>query len=111
MEKTQVMDSRHVDHLIENVSEEELIDLAELFKIFADSTRIKILYDLFDTQKNVTELCEDLGMSQSAVSHQLAILKASKLVAVTREGKSMIYRLADEHVKMIIAMGKEHIEE
>ena len=94
-----------------DIDEEELIDLAELFKIFGDSTRIRILYDLFRGEKNVTEICEDLGMSQSAVSHQLKILRASKLIGARREGKSMIYRLADDHVKMIILMGKEHVEE
>lgn len=91
--------------------EEELIDLAELFKIFGDSTRIRILYDLFSEEKNVSSICADLGMSQSAVSHQLKILKASKLVKARRDGKAMIYSLADDHVKTIIAMGKEHIEE
>ncbi len=100
-----------VDHLIMNVSEEELVDLAELFKIFGDSTRIKILYDLFQGEKNVSEICSDLEMNQSAISHQLKILKTSKLISSRREGKAMIYFLADDHVKTIIAMGKEHIEE
>ncbi|HAJ74807.1 MAG TPA: transcriptional regulator [Lachnospiraceae bacterium] len=94
-----------------NVSEEELVDLAELFKIFGDSTRIKILYDLFQGEKNVSEICSDLEMNQSAISHQLKILKTSKLISSRREGKAMIYFLADDHVKTIIAMGKEHIEE
>ena len=93
------------------IGEDELIDLAELFKVFADSTRIRILYDLFQDERNVTEICEDIGMNQSAVSHQLKILKASKLVKSRRQGKSMYYSLADDHVKTIIAMGKEHIEE
>ena len=91
--------------------ETELYDLAELFKIFGDSTRIKILYDLFQGEKNVTEICDDLEMNQSAVSHQLKILKVSKLITSRRDGKAVYYRLADEHVKTIIAMGKEHIEE
>lgn len=98
-------------HLIKNVSEDELSDLAELFKVFGDSTRIKILYDLFDGEKNVTEICDDLEMNQSAVSHQLKILKTSKLITSRRDGKSMFYMLADDHVKTIIAMGKDHIEE
>ena len=97
--------------MIDQVSEEELSELAELFKIFGDSTRMRILYDLFRGEKNVTEICEDLEMNQSAVSHQLKILRTSKLIASRREGKSMIYSLADDHVKTIIAMGKEHIEE
>ena len=95
----------------EKISEEELSDLAELFKMFADSTRIKILYDLFQQEKNVTQICNDLEMNQSAISHQLKILKSSKLIKSRREGKMMLYSLADEHVKTIIAMGKEHIEE
>lgn len=96
---------------IHHMSEDELGDLAELFKIFGDSTRIKILYDLFDGEKNVSEITEDLDMTQSAISHQLKILKTSKLITSRREGKAMYYRLADDHVKTIIAMGKEHIEE
>lgn len=96
---------------MESSIEDILIDLAELFKNFADSTRIKILYDLLDGEKNVTEICEDIDMTQSAVSHQLKILKTSKLVNSKREGKSVIYFLADDHVSSIIAMGKEHVEE
>ena len=104
-------DTKKISHLIQNVSEDELSDLAELFKIFGDSTRIKILFDLFQGEKNVTEICDDLEMNQSAVSHQLKILKVSKLITSRRDGKAVYYRLADEHVTTIIAMGKEHIEE
>ncbi len=104
-------DHQTIAHLIQNVSEDELSDLAELFRIFGDSTRIKILFDLFQGEKNVTEICDDLEMNQSAVSHQLKILKTSKLITSRRDGKAVFYRLADEHVKTIIAMGKEHIEE
>ncbi len=93
------------------MNEDELCDLAELFKIFGDSTRIKILYDLFDGEKSVSEICDDLDMNQSAISHQLKILKTSKLVRSRRSGKAILYELDDEHVKTIIAMGKEHIEE
>ena len=91
--------------------ENELDDLAELFKVFGDSTRIRILYCLMQGSKNVTEIAEELGMNQSAISHQLRILKTSRLVRATRQGKAMVYALADEHVETIIAMGKEHIEE
>ena len=98
-------------HLIAGVPEDELIDLAELFKVFGDSTRMKILFDLLQGEKNVTQICDDLEMNQSAISHQLKILRTSKLVGSRREGKSMIYYLADDHVRMIIEMGKEHIEE
>ena len=100
-----------LNHLITDISETELGNLAELFKIFGDSTRIRILYDLFEHEKNVTEICDDLEMNQSAVSHQLKILKTSKLIQARRDGKAMYYSLADDHVKTIIAMGKEHIEE
>ena len=102
---------KRIEHLIANVDEVELSDLAELFKIFGDSTRIRILVDLFQGEKNVTEICDDLQMNQSAVSHQLKILKVSKLISSRRAGKAMIYGLADDHVKTIIAMGIEHIEE
>jgi ArsR family transcriptional regulator, lead/cadmium/zinc/bismuth-responsive transcriptional repressor len=96
---------------IAGINEDELMDLADLFKMFADSTRIKILVDLSQGEKNVSEICEDLEMNQSAVSHQLKILKNAKLLTSRRDGKSMIYGLADDHVSTIIAMGKDHIEE
>lgn len=92
-------------------AEEELYDLAELFKVFGDSTRIKILYVLFKNEVCVCDIAEELSMTQSAVSHQLRILKQSRLVKSRREGKSIFYSLADEHVHTIIAMGREHIEE
>jgi ArsR family transcriptional regulator len=108
---TKKYDKNQIDHMIADMPENELSDLADLFKVFGDSTRLRILYSLFRGEKNVTEICEDLGMGQSAVSHQLRVLKANKLVALRKEGKSSIYFLADDHVKTIIAMGKEHIEE
>ena len=101
----------HDDHRINDMNEEELLQLADLFKTFADSTRIKILYDLFDGEKNVTEICNDIEMNQSAVSHQLKALRTAKLIKSRRDGKAMYYSLDDDHVKTIIAMGKEHIEE
>ncbi|MBQ7077492.1 MAG: winged helix-turn-helix transcriptional regulator [Lachnospiraceae bacterium] len=91
--------------------ETELYDLAELFKVFGDSTRIKILYALFENKMCVGDLAESLNMTQSAISHQLKILKQSKLVKCDREGKQIMYYLADAHVKTIIDQGKEHIEE
>lgn len=102
--------SKKNNNMLNGVPETELIDLAELFKNFADSTRIRILYDLFDGEKNVSEICRDLDMNQSAISHQLKILKTSKLVRARREGKAIYYALDDDHVKIIIAMGKEHVE-
>lgn len=105
------MDYCEIGHFIDDMSEDELSDLAELFKMFGDTTRIKILYNLSNGEKSVSEIAEDLEMNQSAISHQLKILKTAKLVGSRREGKSMIYFLSDDHVKTIIAMGKEHIEE
>ena len=96
---------------IRTVTDEELIDLAELFKVFGDSTRIRILFSLFDKEKNVSEICGEINMNQSAVSHQLKILKTSKLVKSRRDGKAVYYSLDDDHVKTIIAMGKDHILE
>lgn len=91
--------------------EEELYDLAELFKVFGDSTRIRILFVLFEAEVCVCDLAEALHMTQSAVSHQLKILKQAKLVNSRREGKSVFYSLADDHVRTIIGQGLEHIEE
>lgn len=91
--------------------EVELSDLAELFKVFGDSTRIKILFVLFEAEVCVCDLAQALNMTQSAISHQLKILKQSKLVKSRRDGKSVFYSLADGHVRTIIAQGREHIEE
>ena len=91
--------------------ETELYDLAELFKVFGDSTRIRILFVLFEAEVCVCDLAQALNMTQSAISHQLKILKQNKLVKNRREGKSIFYSLADDHVRTIIAMGREHIEE
>ena len=91
--------------------ETELYDLAELFKIFGDSTRIRILFVLFEAEVCVCDLAQVLNMTQSAVSHQLKILKQNRLVKSRREGKSVFYSLADDHVRTIIAQGQEHIEE
>ncbi len=91
--------------------ETELYDLAELFKVFGDSTRIRILFVLFEAEVCVCDLAKVLNMTQSAISHQLRILKQNKLVKNRREGKTVFYSLADEHVRTIIAQGQEHIEE
>ena len=89
----------------------ELNDLADLFKVFADSTRIRILFVLFESEVCVCDLAKVLNMTQSAVSHQLRILKQNKLVKARRDGKSIFYSLADDHVRTIISMGREHILE
>lgn len=96
------------EHMLE---EDELYDLAELFKVFGDSTRIRILFVLFESELCVCDLAETLNMTQSAISHQLKILKQAKLVSSRREGKSVFYALADDHVRTIIDQGREHIEE
>lgn len=92
--------------------ERVIFDLAELFKVFGDSTRIRILHVLFDTEElSVSEIAQQVNMTVSAVSHQLRILRTSNLIKSRKEGKTVFYRLADEHVKTIIYMGIEHIEE
>ena len=91
--------------------EEILYDLAELFKVFGDSTRIKILYVLFESEMCVCDIAALLGMTQSAISHQLRALKNARLVSSRREGKTVFYALADDHVKTIIDQGLEHVSE
>lgn len=86
-----------------------LIELAELYKVFGDSTRIKILYTLFGEEKGVGEIANQLGMTMSAISHQLRILKQARLVKFRREGKVVYYALADDHVRTIFAQGLDHI--
>ena len=89
--------------------EELLYDLADLFKIFADTTRIKILYALMIDDMCVACIAETVGASQSAVSHQLRILKQARLVKFRREGKQVIYSLSDDHVHTVLAQGMSHI--
>lgn len=91
--------------------EDTLYDLAEIFKIFGDSTRIRILYVLFEAEVCVCDLAQLLNMTQSAISHQLKILKQARLVNSRREGKSVFYSLADNHVRTIINQGMEHVGE
>ncbi|MDO4513366.1 MAG: metalloregulator ArsR/SmtB family transcription factor [Lachnospiraceae bacterium] len=93
------------------LEEDELYDLAELFKVFGDSTRIRILFVLSEAELCVCDLAQTLHMNQSAISHQLKILKQAKLVTSRREGKSVFYSLADDHVRTILGQGMEHIEE
>lgn len=91
--------------------EEILYDLAELYKVFGDSTRIKILYVLFESEMCVQDISNLLCMTQSAISHQLRVLKNSKLVKYRRDGKTIMYSLADSHVRSILDQGLEHIAE
>lgn len=96
---------------MKKIEENELYDLAELFKVFGDSTRIRILHELFVEEMCVQDIAAALNMTQSAISHQLKILKQSKLIRSRRDGKMIYYSLADDHVKTIISCGLEHVEE
>jgi len=106
------LDSTELSKIDSQIPEDEILyDLADLFKIFGDTTRIKILYALREAELCVGDLAELLKMNQSAVSHQLKILKQSKLVKFRREGKTIWYSLADNHVVTIIDQGMDHIQE
>ena len=101
-----------IEQVQEEMPEEEILyDLAELFKVFGDSTRIKILYVLFQSEMCVCDIAQLLNMSQSAISHQLRVLKQAQLVKYRREGKTVFYSLADAHVNTILNQGLQHIEE
>lgn len=101
-----------VDKIAEIMPDEDLLfDLAELYKIFGDSTRIKILYALFEAELCVCDIATLIGASVSAVSHQLRILKQASLVKFRREGKMAFYSLSDDHVRSILDQGIEHIGE
>ena len=89
--------------------EDTLYELTELFRIFGDSTRIRILYVLFESEMCVCDIAQLLGMTQNAVSHQLRILKNNKLVKFRREGKTVFYALDDDHVRSILKLGMEHL--
>lgn len=100
--------------IIDNIKlpdDEHFFDLAEFFSVIGDSTRIKILYLLFEGEMCVCDISEKLSMSMSAISHQLRVLKNGRLVKYRKVGKSVLYSLDDDHVKTIINMGVEHIEE
>ena len=108
----QVVHSDILDRVKPDMPDEEsLYDLAELFKVFGDTTRIRILYVLFESEMCVCDIAELLNMSQSAISHQLRVLKQSRLVRSRRDGKTIYYSLSDDHVRTIIGQGMEHIEE
>ena len=92
-------------------TDELLCDLSDLFKIFGDTTRIKILYSLFESEMCVCAIAELLGMTQSAISHQLKTLKDANLVGNRREGKTIYYVLSDDHVRASVAQGFEHLIE
>ena len=112
MDRTETTRTANVEEICESMPNEEILyDLAELFRVFGDSTRIKIMYTLFESELCVNDIADVLNMTQSAVSHQLRVLKASKLVKFRRDGKSIIYSLDDDHVRSILALGMEHVEE
>lgn len=92
-------------------SEEAVCDLADLFKVFGDTTRMRILFALLSSELCVCAISELLCMNQSAISHQLKVLKTARLVKNRREGKTIYYSLADDHVRTMIAQGFEHLSE
>ena len=102
-------DLQALDHRMPDV--DRLYDLSEVFRVFGDSTRIRILYALFEAELCVCDIAEVLGMTQSAISHQLRALKNARLVKGRREGKTVFYALADDHVKTIIGQGLDHVAE
>jgi ArsR family transcriptional regulator len=93
------------------LDEERLYDLADLFRLFGDSTRVRILYQLIESPLCVCDIANRLDMTQSAISHQLRLLKQAKLVRAKREGKTALYSLADGHVRAILGQGMEHVTE
>ena len=102
----------NVKSVIDNMPDEDtLCMLCDLFKIFGDTTRIKILYVLFESEMCVNDIANVLGMTVSAISHQLRVLNQARLVRYKREGKTIIYSLSDDHVRTIIGQGIEHISE
>lgn len=107
-----VMHEETVKKVKETMPEDGLIyDLAEFFKVFADSTRMKIIYALMEDELCVCDIANIVKTTQSAISHQLRILKQSKLVKYRKEGKVVYYSLDDEHIAQIVKKGREHIEE
>lgn len=105
-------ESKTVNTVLEKMPPDEMLyDLAELFKVFGDSTRIKILYALFESELCVNDIATLLGITQTAASHQLRVLKTNKLVKARKNGKMIFYSLSDDHVTKIISQGMEHIEE
>jgi len=99
------MDNREIPDL------DLLFELADLFKVFGDSTRLRIMYAISDGELSVLSIAETLGMEQSTISHQLRVLRNNKLVRARREGKQIYYSLDDDHVKKIIEMGIDHLME
>lgn len=107
-----IIDQSTAERILNSMPDDEyLYDLSECFRIFGDSTRIKILFALFEEELCVGDIAAILNLSQSSVSHQLRILKDNKLVKFRRDGKSIYYALDDDHVRSILKLGMEHVEE
>ena len=100
-----------VNKSVSTPNEDLLYELAEFFRVFGDSTRIRILYELLNSEKCVQDISQALNLSQSAVSHQLQTLRANRLVKYRKEGRTVYYSLDDAHIFSIINQGMEHIEE
>ncbi len=101
-----------VNQVFKEMPDEEILyDIAELFKVFGDSTRVRILFALFSGEMCVCDIAELLNMTQSAISHQLRVLKQSRLVKYRRNGKIVFYSLSDDHIQIILNMGMEHVSE
>ena len=108
----EIIDKNEAEKIISTLpSDDESERLAELFKNFGDATRIRILYALYEEEICVNDLSELLNMSQSAISHQLRILKQSRLIKSRRDGRLVYYSLADEHVRNLLSVGMEHVTE
>ncbi len=90
---------------------EKLFELSEFFRVFGDASRLRILFALLESEKCVIDIAQELGLSQSAVSHQLQTLRGRRLVKYRRDGKTVFYSLADDHIFSIINQGMEHVEE
>ncbi len=99
------------DSNLSEIQEDELLDLADIFKLFSDSTRIRIICSILNTELCVCDLCEILNLNQSTVSHQLQLLRAAKLVKYRRDGKQVFYSLEDEHIEKIMKIALMHIRE
>lgn len=93
------------------IAEEEAVDLAEFFKVFGDPTRLKILFVLQQGETDVTSLCDEIGLKQNTVSQHLKLLRARRLVKWRKEGRSVLYRLDDEHIGEILKTGLDHYKE
>ena len=106
------IDYKKVEYVKSKMPNDDILfDMAETFKVFGDSTRIKIISALLESELCVGDIAEIANSTQSAISHQLIVLKQAKLVKTRKEGKTVYYSLADEHVQKLYKIGKEHIEE